>query len=304
VNASAGAKSGTYSATNIGASTFAQTRAGATGNELHIPQSTWNGDKLDGTGPSKFVADWTKGNVFQILIQYLGFGAIKFQVECYPPDANNSTFVTVHTLRIPNTLTVPSFRNPSFPFTMAVYSAGSTTNLNVKSASFAGFIEGKKFLQGNRFTYYAAPNAAVNSTAYLPLFTILNGRTFSNNLSDMMVNQSVINIISVSAAQEHNNPSALYLIKNGTLAGTPVFTQYATNSVSYVDTSATAITFTSNSQIQWVGHLSNLGEIDHDFDFTFNEMTLQPGEYLSLVARSTSGNPFYFTGSINSREDQ
>ena len=72
VNESAGAKSGTYNyvaTTMVG--TYSQTSAGQMATELFIPQTEWNGDKLDGTGTSGFTLDPTKGNVFQIGIQYL-----------------------------------------------------------------------------------------------------------------------------------------------------------------------------------------------------------------------------------------
>lgn len=34
------------------------------------------------------------------------------------------------------------------------------------------------------------------------------------------------------------------------------------------------------------------------------EVTLQPGEWITLAARAVSGSPQYVTGSINTREDQ
>jgi len=132
---SAGATAGTqtFAAGGTGAvATIAQTKAGVASTDTFISQSDWNGDKMDGTGASGVDADWTKGNVFQIGIQYLGVGSITFQIEITPTNGNNSIFTTVHTLQLPNTLTTTSFRNPSFPFTMAVYSAGSTTNLTLK----------------------------------------------------------------------------------------------------------------------------------------------------------------------------
>lgn len=65
-------KSGTYSATGAGVTaSFATTLEGVTSTDTFIPQSTWNGDKLDGTGASGVLLDPNKGNVFQIGIQYL-----------------------------------------------------------------------------------------------------------------------------------------------------------------------------------------------------------------------------------------
>ncbi len=299
---SAGAKSGTYSisgTTVVGS--FAQTRAGAAGTETFIPQSSWNGDKLDGTGASGITLDPTKGNVFQIGIQYLGFGATTFQVEVCPPDGNNADFVTVHTIRNPNSLTATTFGNPAFPFTMAAYSAGSTTNLTVKVGSFAGFIEGVKNLHGNRFTYFNQLTT-VGATNLQCLFTLINRRYYSGK-----VNQAVVNLLSVTGALKHTSPCIFYLIKNGSLAGNPNFAELSTNSVTAWDTAATTVTYTTGDQLVWTGHLGDTGEIDHHFGngvLNSEEITLQPGEWITLAARAVTGTPSYVTGSINTREDQ
>lgn len=299
VGVTAGAFS--YSAGTTGsAASIAQTKAGAAATEQFIKQTDWNGDKLNGTGASGVTADWTKGNVFQIGIQYLGFGAIVFSIEA-GLTGNNPDFVTVHTLNLPNSLTATSFGNPSFPFTMAVYSAGSTTNLTVKVGSFAGFIEGNKMLQGGRFSYFAQ-STGVGSANYQALFTVMNTRYFAGR-----ANQAVINLLSVSGALKHTSPCIFYLIKNGTLAGNPNFASLASGSASLWDTAATTVTYSTGDQLLWTGHLGDTGEIDHHFgngSYNAEEVTLQPGEWVTLAAKSTTGTPAYVTGSINTREDQ
>lgn len=304
VRKSAGTTAGTqsYSAGATGSSaSIAQTKAGVASTDTFIPQADWNGDKLDGTGASEVTLNPQKGNVFQIGIQYLGFGAITFEVEITPSGSNNGTFVTVHTLKLPNTLTAPVFTNPSFPFTMAAYSAGSTTDVSVKSASFAGFIEGAKFLQGNRFSYFKQLTT-VGDTNLQALMTVMNVRYYQGK-----ANQCVINLLSVSGAIKHTSPVIYYLIRNGSLTGNPSFSTLSTISCSVWDTSATTVTYTDGDQLLWTGHLGDTGEIDHHFgngSFNAEEVTLQPGEWVTLAARATTGTPSYVTGAINTREDQ
>ena len=285
--------------TTNAAASFSETMAGVAATETFIPQSSWNGDRMDGTDESGYTLDPSKGNVYQIHIQYLGYGPVVFQVEIPGDGANNSEFATVHSMNFPNTLTATTFGNPSFPFTMAVYSAGSTTNLTVTVGSFAGFIEGHKMLHGNRFSYFNQLTS-VGANNYQAFFTILNTRYYGSR-----TNQAVINLKTVSAALKHTSPCIFYLIKNGTLAGNPNFTQYATNSCSYVDTAATTVTFSTNDQLIWTGHLGDTGDIDHHFNSTeLEELTLQPGEWVTLAAKSVTGSPSYATGSMNTREDQ
>ena len=304
----AGVKSGTFSfnaGTTGSAATIASTRAGVAATETFIPQSSWNGDVMDGgadaDNPSGVLLDPTKGNVYQIQMQYLGFGSVSFWIETATSGRNNAEFVCVHTIKNPNNLTDTHVGNPSMPFTMAVYSAGSTTDLSIKVGSFGGFIEGQKVLHGNRYSYFNQLTT-VGATNYQALFTVMNTRYFKG-----VTNQSVINIISTSGALKHTQPCVFYIIKNGTLTGNPNFSQYATDSCSYVDTSATTVSVTSNDQIIWSGHLGETGEYDHHFgNGTFNaeEFTLQPGEWLTLAAKASTGTPAYVTGSINTREDQ
>lgn len=291
-----GNKAGAFSLTATTAvGTFAETQAGQAATEVFISQTDWNGDKLDGTGSSGITADWTKGNVFQIDIQYLGFGVIVFKVETATDNSNNAEFVTVHTIKNPNTRILSNFSNPSFPFSMAVYSAGSTTNLTVKCASFAGFIEGEKFTHGNRFTY---TNTLTNVTAssFHALFTFRNLYYYGNRVS-----QAVVNLLSITAAIKHTSPVIIYLIKNATLLGNPNFTNYSSTSCTMWDTAATTCTYSDNNQVVWSGSIGETGQISFEFA---DEITLQPGESLTVAAKSTTGTPSYVVAAINTREDQ
>jgi len=294
-----GNKAGAFSITGTSVvGTFAETKAGAAATETFIAQSSWNGDVMDGTGNSGVTLDPTKGNVYQIGIQDLGFGTITCAIECAPADGNNAEFVIVHNIKLPNTLTATSFRNPAFPFSMAAYSAGSTTDLTVKVASFAGFVEGQKKTHGNRFSYTKILTT-VGATNYQALFTIMNTRYYKG-----VSNQAVVNILDLAGAIKHTSPVIYYVIKNGTLVGNPSFSSFATDSVALFDESATTVTIATNDQILWTGHLGDTGEIDHHFADMTEEITLQPGEWLTLAAKSTTGTPAYVTGSINTREDQ
>jgi len=307
VRKSVGVTAGTQSfgAAATGAvATIAQTKAGVASTDTFIPQSEWNGDRMDGSSgennPSGILADWTKGNVFEIGIQYLGFGAITFKVES-SPQGNNAEWVNVHTLNLPNTLTSPSFTNPSFPFTMAAYSAGSTTNVGVSVGSFAGFVEGAKALHGGRFTYFNSLTT-VGATNLQALFTIMNTRYYNGK-----ANQAVINMLNASGALKHTSPCIYYLIKNGTLAGNPNFQAVSAQSCSVYDTAATTVTYATGDQLLATFHLGDTGEFDHHFgngNYNMEELTIQPGEWVTLAAKATTGSPSYVTGTINTREDQ
>lgn len=86
-----------------------------------IPRNLWNVDKANGT----FILnnlDWEKLNVFQIDVQYLGGGNIKFYIE----DVNTGLFQLVHMLKYAGTLSATSLSDPSMGLLMHLtYEAGS-----------------------------------------------------------------------------------------------------------------------------------------------------------------------------------
>ena len=308
IRKSAGQTAGTQSlgvaATGVVGS-IAQTRSGQASTDTFVKQSTWNVDRLDGSygtyNPSGFTLNPQKINLYRIKLGYLGGHDLIFQVKITPPDGNNSIWQTVHTIKYANLNTSTSFTNASFPFNSFVYSAGSTTNLTVSIGSYAGMVEGKKILHGLRGCYTNSLTT-VGSSNYQVLFSILNPRVFNG-----VANQSVINLISFAGAIKHTSPVIYYFIKNGTLAGNPNFSAYSSSMCGLYDTAATTVTFTDNVQLIYTYHLGDTGSADHPFtngDFNGDEVTIQPGEWVTLAAKSVTGTPSYVTGSINTREDQ
>jgi hypothetical protein len=277
------------------AGTFSETRSGVLAIENWTPQSQWNGDTMNGTGYSAVTLDTTKGNVYQIGYQFLGYGILNFQIES-AANGNNADWVSVHTVRYPNNNTAPNFRNPSFPFTASAYSYGSTTNLELSTASFAGFIEGQKKLNGPPFTYQES-SSAVTASAFRALFTIKNSLTFKGK-----TNQCVINLINLNASVKHTQPVTIYLLKNADLAGNPNFSQYSTNSCALYDNSATTATIRDNSQLLFSISIAELGQESIDI----NELgfDLQPGEWVTAAARTASSTANFVSISLNTREDQ
>ena len=296
----AAVKGGTYTATGAGVTaSFVTTLEGVVSTDTFIPKSTWNGDKLDGTGASGVTLDPTKGNVFQIHIQYLGFGAIVFQVEA-GLSGNNPDFVTVHTMNIPNSLTTTTVNQPSFPFTMTAYSAGSTTDLSVKVGSLAGFIEGMIRLTGQRSSF-SNTSTVVTTGAYYTLFTIRNNTVHGQSGTVERANQSIVNILSFGGAHDDATPILYYLLRNATLVGTPNWTKWSATSCLYVDTAATSATITDNGQIVMVIPVGASGTILIPLEDT---TTLQPGETLTVCATAVTGTSTYTIATLNTREDQ
>lgn len=295
-----GNKTGTFSIT-AGASglagSFAETLAGVSVADTFIPQTSWNGDKCDGTGANGFVLDPSKGNVYQIGIAWLGYGPVEFRIMQPSVAGNNANWATVHTINNPNARTSPHTNQPSFPFTMAAYSGGSTTDVSVSVSSLAGFVEGVKRLTGPRMTYFNTASVASSITAYTPIFSVRNDFVYATR-----ANQAIVNLLSLGGSANGNNSAntLFVLIRNATLTGPTNWAAWSTTSCTYADTGATGCSFSNNNQIIWTGSVSQAG----NFLFSFtDDLTLQPGETVTLAVRSVTATAAC-VGQLNTREDQ
>ncbi len=297
---SAGNKAGTFSVTPGGSGltgTYAETLAGSTTADTFIAQSSWNGDKCDGTGASGFTLNPAKGNVFQIGIAWLGFGPVTFSILMPSAEGNNANWAVVHTINNPNARTTTHTNQPSFPFTMAAYSSGSTTNVSVSCASLAGFVEGAKRTTGPRMTYWNTTAVTSSTSAYIPILSVRNDLVYATRAS-----QTVVNLLSFggSANGNANANTSFFLIRSATLTGPVSWTAWASTSCTYADTGATGCSFSSNDQVIWTGSISQAGEFVFAFE---DDITLQPGETVTLAVRSATSTAVCLA-QLNTREDQ
>lgn len=143
---------------------FTQVKAGEAQTNTFIPSSSFNLDRLDGTGPSSMVLDTSKGNIFQIAFQYLGFGNASFAIE--NPDTGR--LVPFHMIKNANARTTPVLKNPNLSPLATSANIGGTDSKTLKTVSMAAFIEGEiakldpKFAQSFEFS-------SINSATYAPL---------------------------------------------------------------------------------------------------------------------------------------
>jgi len=113
------------------------------------PQSSWNIDTCQDEGslelnyiknPSGFRLDPTKGNVYRIFFQYLGFGTITFCIEQNETDR----IIPIHRIKYQNENTDPSLKNPSMKLGIGISTNGTSGGTGqVETSSMASFLQGK-----------------------------------------------------------------------------------------------------------------------------------------------------------------
>ena len=88
--------------------------------DIEIPQSEWNGDKLDGTGESKMIIDLTMDNLYWFDIQWLGAGRVRFGVY------HNGARVVCHEHHHNNTKPYPVCASGTLPIRYENTNTGTT----------------------------------------------------------------------------------------------------------------------------------------------------------------------------------
>lgn len=197
----------------------------------YVAQSSWNKDKLNGSGASAMTLDPTKGNVYKIQYQWLGFGEINFYIE----NPATGLFVLVHSIQYANSNVVTSVINPSMPLYAKVANTSNSSNIVVKVPSMATFVEGTLVDLG---LVNSISNAKSGVTTELNILTIRNNANFGGILNRKSVRPLFFSTTNTGSAD------ATYRLKlNATLGGAPSYTDISTNtSVVSFDTAGTTVT--------------------------------------------------------------
>jgi len=196
-----------------------------------IAQSAWNKDKMDGSGASGMTLDPTKGNVYKIQYQWLGFGELNFYIE----NPNTGRFAWVHSIQYANSNTSTSLLNPSMPLYAKVANTSNDSNISLKVPSMAAFVEGALVDLGLINSISNSKSAITTETNIL---TIKNNATFNSILNRKSVTPLFLSSTNTGIAD------VTYRLKlNATLGGAPSFTNISTNTsvVSY-DVAGTTVT--------------------------------------------------------------
>jgi predicted transcriptional regulator len=211
--------------------TFGVTRRTNTVNSF-TPQSSFNGDTLDGTGASGFTYNPALLNVFRIGYGYLGSSIIKFQIQ-----DQNGNWITFHTIPFPNSSSTPSILQPYLPITARVENLTGTSVLSLRTASWNAGIIGQ--FNTSSYRYYQANNTITAATQNVEYFVmaIRNATVFNNVPNRIPVRIAAFGGGGIVTTSTRN--VNLRLLLNATLSGTSFSNVDSGNSVMQVSTAGT-----------------------------------------------------------------
>jgi hypothetical protein len=96
-----------------------RTYTSGTSADNEVSQSSWNGDKLDGTGASGYTLDITKSNILFMDFEWLGVGSVRvgFVID--------GKFITAHTFNNANSLTTVYMQTANLPIRYEIERVGT-----------------------------------------------------------------------------------------------------------------------------------------------------------------------------------
>jgi hypothetical protein len=263
------------------AAAFAILTTGVAPTEQFIPQSAWNQDTFDGSGgtanPSGILLDPTKGNIYEVQFQYLGYGDAYF----YVVNGTTGRPTLCHVVRNANTRTSTNLRNPNLYLTWESRNTGSTTSVTMRGASGGAFVEGPVAFLGAQF---AVPPVAVTANAGVetPILSLRANTVYQNRQSTAQ-----LQIDRLSVACDGTKTVAFRVYKNGTLTAARWQSVNTVTSAASYDVNATAFTIGTGTLV-YAFSVSKTGNITESL--TDLDLFLQAGDVLTITALSANAN--------------
>jgi hypothetical protein len=245
-----------------------------------VPQSSWNGDKLDGTGDSGYVLDLTKAQILWEDFEWLGVGSVRvgFVID--------GGYIVCHTFQNANNLNSVYMTTAMLPVRYEITNTGvaasaSTLKQICSTVISEGGYEKKVALNVARMT---TANSSI-STTFVPLVSLrlASGRTGAVVIPD---GYSVLPTAASATTFE------IVLVKNPTLTGASWVASDSSNIQQ--DLSATSYTGGTIVQQQYVlsSNLANgiaVGVGDYNWDLQLGATIGGTSDIYTLAIRTLSG---------------
>lgn len=242
-----------------------------------VAQSSWNGDKLDGTGASGLTLDLTKAQILWMDFEWLGVGSVRcgFIID--------GQYIVCHTFNNANDLNKVYMTTAILPIRYEIENtAGTASSSTLKQICSTVIAEGG-YQQKSALTWGRMTAATAVSTSFEPLVSI---QLKSTRLGAVVL-PSIYHALPIGSVLDYE----IALIKNPTLTGAS-FVSLSTN-VEY-DITASAMTGGTIVNTSFVSG-SNQGSgvvtegADYNFDLQLGVSLSDVSDIYTLAARTISG---------------
>lgn len=205
--------------------------SGTVDNSRYVAQSSWNGDKLDGTGASGVTLDLTKTQILWFDFEWLGVGSVRCGFVI------NGQFVTCNTFQNANFQTAVYMQTAILPLRYEIATTAVTT-ANATMQQICSTVISEGGYEQTSQQYIARPTSSVTvGTSFTPLVSI---RVNSSYYGAIVIPNSMT-FLPIGSGQYE-----IVLIKNATLTGATWASTLSGGQVD-VDLAATALTNTADN---------------------------------------------------------
>jgi hypothetical protein len=183
---------------------------GVIGEEFTVSQSSWNGDKLDGTGASGLTLDITKAQILWMDIEWLGVGSVRIGFVI------NGEFIVCHRFHHANLIASTYITTGSLPLRYEIENIGPTTGAStLKQICSTVISEGGYEMRGSQQAIGTNIMDVKNLTTAGTYYPLVSLRLKSNRL-DAVALLSAVSIL----PKDNGNYSWRLLGASTTTSGT------------------------------------------------------------------------------------
>ena len=241
-----------------------------------IPQSSFNGDKADGSGASGKTLITSNLNLYTFRGGWYGILPISFGWYA----GSDVGYITLHTIDRTNQQQQPYLSNPTLPMFVEVAGTASLSTASWRGGICGTTPEGTK---ADRLFNVSVTDKNVVANALTPVVTLRNNTTFQGKRNHVRARYGTVTL--ATDGQKAFNWS---VFKNAALVGTSYIQKNSATSVSSYDTSATSVSAPIPDNIggTMMGKYDNARINLFQGDVT---LAVYPGETITLAVQS-AGN--------------
>ena len=175
--------------------------------ETPVTQNSWNGDKLNGSGPSGLTLDLTKAQILWMDLEWLGVGSVRVGFII------NGEFIVCHTFNHANLITSTYITTASLPLRYEIFNSAETSEAStLKQICSTVISEGGYELRGKQQsvgTSILSPRTFAVAGTYYPIV----GIRLQTTRLDAIVVASAVSILGLG-----NGKSYQWRIVNGNVS--------------------------------------------------------------------------------------
>jgi len=172
-----------------------------------VAQSSWNLDKMDGTGSSGITVDWSKTQIFLMDYQWLGVGRVRFGLDI------NGIIYYVHEMLHANALDVVFMSTPNNPLRYSIENDGTAGAASMEHLCSSVASECGRDETGVDY-WYSTEGTHVDANAANAIYALVGVRLQTGHTGEP------VQFRSASVLTQTNDDFEWLLFRNPTVAGT------------------------------------------------------------------------------------